>query len=111
MEQDKTVSFQPGELGQSDRISYESSDTHARDYCCCIHGWGTGPDPRWYYPWDKGIYRLIGVCCMWYCICAIFPCALCFKESRDIICCADQCGNKTKTSATDDSKDEEIAEA
>lgn len=48
---------------------------------------------------------------MWYCICAIFPCSLCFKESRDIICCSDQCGNRSKTAAVDDSKDDEIAEA
>ena len=104
------VSNQPGDTGamrQDDTISYEDSETHARAYCCCIHGWANGDDPRWYYPWDKGVYRLLGLTCMWF---AVFPCALCFKESRDIICCSDQNVKRSKTHV-DDSKDDQIAEA
>ena len=102
MEQNNTVKDQPISANgtensaskEPDEISYVDSDTHARQFCCCLHGWGRGPDPRWYYPWDKGIYRLLGLCCMWYCTCPFFPCFLCFKEYRDIICCSDQCGNR-----------------
>ena len=109
MDQNQAVSNQPSAINQDDNISYEDSETHAREYCCCLHGWASGADPRWYYPWDKGVYRLLGLACMWYCACAIFPCALCFRESRDIICCSDQCGKGTKVQR-DDSKDDEIAE-
>ncbi|KAH3883392.1 hypothetical protein DPMN_007347 [Dreissena polymorpha] len=94
---------------EADQISYVDSDTHAREYCCCLHGWGTGPDPRWYYPWDKGIYRMFGVCCMWYCVCFAAPCVLCKKEFRDIIFCADQMGNRPEVRHRDAS--DEIAEA
>ena len=48
---------------------------------------------------------------MWYCACTVFPCTLCFKEARDIICCADQCGTKAKEGEREESKDEEIAVA
>lgn len=89
-----------------------SDNAHARqDYCCCLHGWGPGPDPRWYYPWDKGVYRLMGVCCLMYCFCVFVPCMLCKKEYRDIVLCADQCGGDVKTDSgkvthSDNEKDE-----
>lgn len=114
MDSDDVIKKQPnGVTTNADEISYVDSDTHARAFCCCIHGWKSGPDPRWYYPWDKGIYRLLGVCCMWYCLCTFAPCVLCNKTARDIVCCEGQCTEGRKPGHTDghlDGKDE-IAEA
>jgi hypothetical protein len=93
-----------------DEISYEDSVTHAQSFCCCIHGWKSGPDSRWYYPWDKGMYRLCGIACMWYCLCGFVPCILINKTARDIVCCEGQCTDSHKSSKSDQQGDDEIAE-
>lgn len=95
-----------GGNSDNDLDGSEGTGTRRQDYCCCIHGWGPGPDPRWYYPWDKGVYRLMGVCCFMYCACVFVPCLLCKKEFRDIVLCSDQCGDKTRTEHLDDKEDE-----
>lgn len=97
---------------KDDEISYVDSDTHAQTFCCCIHGWKTGPDPRWYYPYDKGMYLLLIVGCMWYCLCGFVPCILCNKTARDIVCCEGQCTEgRRHTAAEDEEGRYEIAEA
>ncbi|KAK3602618.1 hypothetical protein CHS0354_034202 [Potamilus streckersoni] len=73
----------------ADTISIDT-DTHAQSFCCLFHACDNGTDPRWYYPFDKGIYRMCGLCCMWAFICVLFPCSMCIRGCRDIICLVDQ---------------------
>lgn len=96
-----------------DNISYVDSDTHAQSFCCCIHGWKNGADPRWYYPWDKGMYRLLGVACMWYCLCTFVPCILCNRTARSIVCCEGQCteSRTRRHSDTETESKDGVAEA
>ncbi|KAL4225161.1 hypothetical protein ACF0H5_015854 [Mactra antiquata] len=95
-----------------DEISYVDSDTHAKSFCCCLHGWKTGEDPRWYYPWDKGMYLLCVVGCMWYCLCGFVPCVMCNKTARSIICCDGQCGDgRVQNKGQHFDEKDEIAEA
>lgn len=69
-----------------DEVSYVDSDTHAQAFCCLPHCCDDGADPRWYYPWDKGLARMMGLCCMWTGVGLVFPCCMCVPGCRDVAC-------------------------
>jgi hypothetical protein len=69
--------------------SYDSGIVHPQGVCC-LPGWlKGGEDPRWYYPYDKGMIRMCCLVCMWWWGCTFVPCCLCWRTGRYMICCVD----------------------
>lgn len=66
------------------------SINHTADMSCYNVCCANGPDPRWYYPWDKGVGKLACLCCMWCCICIIFPHSLNLPYMRNVMCNTEQ---------------------
>ncbi|OWF50695.1 hypothetical protein KP79_PYT18193 [Mizuhopecten yessoensis] len=75
---------------EGDDVSYVDSDIHAQAFCCLPHCCDNGADPRWYYPWDKGLARMMGLYCLWCGLGLVFPCCMCVPSCRDIACMTDQ---------------------
>ncbi|CAH1787673.1 unnamed protein product [Owenia fusiformis] len=54
----------------------------------CYDYWCMGADPRWYYPWDKdNSCTMLTLAGMWGLVCCFFPCSICIKWMRDVMCC------------------------
>lgn len=93
---DKTVTKQPkgsNSHGLKQETASFDSDAYVQRQMgvCCLPTWcDNGEDERWYYPWDKGLARMCGLCCMWYCVCLFFPCCICVDWCRGVICMVDQ---------------------